>query len=303
MTQKKKRKGTKTRSFGSSKRESHDSSDFYDRKLFDDIPAQSNDPYVENKVPSKYINKIICSSSEVMKELPDNSIHLMITSPPYCSGKVYDLDLTLDAYSSFLNSIWKEIHRVLIPGGRACVNAANLGRKPYIPLHSIIINSYLNIGFLMRGEIIWDKSASAGSSTAWGSWQSASNPVLRDVHEYILIFSKASFKRKKNKTKTDTITKEEFLENTKSIWQFPTVSAKKIGHPAPYPLELPRRLIQLYSFKGDVVLDPFMGSGQTAIAAVEAHRNFVGYELKDEYVALAEKRINEFRNSKMDSPN
>ena len=121
------------------------------------------------------------------------------------------------------------------------------------------------IGFLMRGEIIWDKSASAGSSCAWGSFKSASNPCLRDIHEYILVFSKGDYKLPRSKSerenRIDTIENKEFVEFTKSIWRFPTVSAKRIGHPAPFPVELPRRLIELYSFKGDIILDPFMGSG------------------------------------------
>ena len=144
----------------------------------------------------------------------------------------------------------------------------------------------------MRGEIIWDKSSSAGSSTAWGSWQSASNPTLRDIHEYIMIFSKDSFSRTR-KDKEDTISKEEFLKFTKSIWDFPTVSAKKIGHPSPFPEELPRRLIHLYTFKKDIILDPFMGSGQTGIAAIKSSRCFVGYDINKIYCDLAMKRISE----------
>jgi len=155
----------------------------------------------------------------------------------------------------------------------------------------------IRLGFLMRGEIIWDKAASAGTSTAWGSWCSASNPTLRDVHEYILVFSKGSFSRPKKSgggEKTDTISKEQFLEFTKSIWSFPTESAKKIGHPAPFPIELPFRAIQLYTYQNDVILDPFMGSGQTAFAAIKAKRHFVGYEISPEYKDLADKRIKRF---------
>jgi site-specific DNA-methyltransferase (adenine-specific) len=143
----------------------------------------------------------------------------------------------------------------------------------------------------MRGEIIWNKAASASPSTAWGSWKSAANPTLRDVHEYILVFSKGVFKRQNPLQKTNTISKEEFLEFTKSVWSFPAEQAGKIGHPAPFPLELPHRLIQLYSFKDDVVLDPFMGSGQTAIAALNLKRHYIGYELNAEYVSLANTRI------------
>jgi site-specific DNA-methyltransferase (adenine-specific) len=230
-----------------------------------------------------------------MNEIPSNSVHLMVSSPPYNSSKEYDEDLSLEEYLNFLNRVWTEVKRVLVPGGRACINIANLGRKPYIPLHSYLIEGMIELGFLMRGEIIWDKSASAGTSTAWGSWKSSTNPTLRDVHEYILIFSKGQFKRYKSDESLDTISRDEFLTNTKSVWTFPTESAKRIGHPAPFPLELPYRLIQLYSFQGDIVLDPFMGSGQTAIAALKASRRFVGYDINQEYVDLATRRIEHFK--------
>jgi site-specific DNA-methyltransferase (adenine-specific) len=215
----------------------------------------------------------------------------MVTSPPYNVGKVYDEDMTMLEYLSTLERVWAEVFRLLVPGGRACINITNLGRKPYIPMHTWIIDSMLRLGFLMRGEIIWNKAASASSSTAWGSWKSATNPTLRDVHEYILVFSKGAFKRQNPHKRENTISKDEFLEFTKSVWTFPAESASKIGHPAPFPLELPYRLIQLYSFKDDVVLDPFMGSGQTAIAALKLGRHFIGYELNPEYVTLANARI------------
>ena len=175
-------------------------------------------------------------------------------------------------------------------GGRACVNVANLGRRPYIPLHTHIIAEMLEIGYWMRGEIIWDKGASAGASTAWGSWMSPSNPSLRDVHEYILVFSKDSMRRHKN-GRESTITREEFLEYTKSVWAFPSESANRVGHPAPFPVELPYRLIQLYTFKGDIVLDPFCGSGTTCVAALKTGRHYVGLDNNEEYVRLARKRM------------
>ena len=146
----------------------------------------------------------------------------------------------------------------------------------------------------MRGEIIWNKAASASASTAWGSWRSASNPTLRDVHEYILVFSKGTFRRQRLLDRQSTITRDEFLEYSKSVWNFPAEPARKIGHPAPFPKELPHRLIQLYTFSREVVLDPFMGSGQTAIAALQTDRYFVGYELEPKYVDLCEKRIRKF---------
>ena len=130
-----------------------------------------------------------------------------------------------------------------------------------------------------------------------GSFASASSPCLRDVHEYILIFSKLINKLEKG-SKEDTINKKDFIEWTKSIWTFPAVSAKKIGHPAPFPEELPRRLIEFYSYKGDVILDPFMGSGTTAIAALKSRRHFIGFEISEEYFILANKRIKEVKEQK-----
>jgi len=142
----------------------------------------------------------------------------------------------------------------------------------------------------MRGEIIWNKASSSSPSTAWGSWLSAVNPVLRDIHEYILIFCKESFSRD-GKKKRSSLTREEFLELTKSVWTFPAVSAKSIGHPAPFPEELPNRLIKLYTFKGDIVLDPFCGSGTTCISALKNERHYIGYDIEEKYVKLANKRI------------
>jgi len=285
------RKSTRTSSFGSPGRAGHDARAFYSARLYEGQPQEQEEKYFENPVPADKLDTIIHASSEQMADLPDASIHLMVTSPPYNVGKDYDQDLSLEEYLAFLKRVWAETYRVLVPGGRACVNVANLGRKPYIPLHAMLIADMLDLGFLMRGEVIWDKAASASSSTAWGSWQSAANPTLRDTHEYILIFSKGNFRREKVEGRASAISKEEFLETTKSVWTFGAESARKVGHPAPFPVELPYRLIQLYTFSGEVALDPFMGSGQTAIAALKAGRHFVGYEVNEEYLKLAEKRI------------
>jgi len=292
---KRRKEGTETSSFGSPGRFGHDSSKFYNSRLYEGLPKEKDKVvYFENEINKDLLNKIFCKSSEHMEELPDNSVHLMVTSPPYNVGKEYDKGLTLDEYRSLLTRVFKETYRVLVPGGRACINVANLGRKPYIPLDVFIVQSMLDIGFLMRGEIIWDKGSSAAASTAWGSWCSPSNPTLRDVHEYILIFSKNTFSRQNPKGRNSTITQEEFLEWTKSVWSFPAESATRVGHPAPFPVELPLRLIKLYTFEGEVVLDPFMGSGTTAIAALQTSRYYVGYDIEPEYVKLAEKRIKDF---------
>lgn len=296
-----KRKKTKTSEFGVSGRISHDSTPFYSRKMYRDLelPKPSKTDLIENPVPPEYLDKLIVGDArEILKKLPDNCVHLMVTSPPYNVGKEYDEDLTLREYLDFIEEVLREVYRVLVWGGRVCFNVANLGRKPYIPLHAYIIQIFEKIGYLMRGEIIWYKGNSiAGSSTAWGSWQSATNPVLRDVHEYILVFSKGSFKREKN-GKKDTISRDEFIEFTRSVWIFPPASAKEVGHPAPFPIELPYRCIQLYTFEGDVVLDPFVGSGTTCIAAIMLRRHYIGIDINKEYIRLAQNRISQFLTQK-----
>jgi site-specific DNA-methyltransferase (adenine-specific) len=260
--------------------------------MYAGLAARGAEARAEVPVPEDRLDRVYAASSESMSELPDDSVHLMVTSPPYNARKEYDQDLSLDEYRGLLRRVFRETYRVLAPGGRACVNVANLGRKPYIPLHAYVIADMLELGYLMRGEVIWHKGGSAGQSTAWGSWRSAANPVLRDVHEYILIFSKESLARRSHGRPT-TISKESFLDWTKSVWSFPAVSARQVGHPAPFPEELPRRLIELYSYEGDVVLDPFCGSGTTCLAAFRAGRHYVGYEVEPRYVRLAEKRLAE----------
>ena len=282
---------TETSSFGSVLRESHSSKKFYSAKLFEEYKIPEKVEFKEKKKKKGNLNRIYCKSSENMSEIPDESVHLMITSPPYNVGKEYDEDLSLDEYLNLLTSVFGETYKKLVPGGRACINIANIGRKPYIPLHAMVIEIMLDLGFLMRGEIIWDKSASAGGSCAWGSWMSASNPVLRDYHEYILVFSKQSYSKNKAQKKRDTIERDDFIQWTKSVWTFPAVNAKKIGHPAPFPVELPHRLINLYSYEGDIVLDPFCGSGTTCIAALKNNRNYIAYEINPEYVSLSQNRI------------
>lgn len=281
---------TQTSTFGTRGRTNHNSDRFYNSKLYKELEIKSITNTTNNTFPNKYLNKIICASSENMSELPDNCVDLMITSPPYNASKEYDEDLSLKEYLQLLENVFFETYRVLINGGRACINVANLGRRPYIPLSDYISQIMTHIGFNMRGEIIWNKAASASPSTAWGSWKSASNPILRDIHEYILIFSKGDYKKEK-KSKENTISKEDFIEWTKSIWTMNAESAKRIGHPAPFPEELPYRLIQLYSFKDDIILDPFIGSGTTAVSALKSNRNFIGYDTNKEYVLLAKRRI------------
>ena len=291
------KKRTQSSSFGVSNREGHDSSKYYNSRLYENVPKES-DVGLPQAFPENLKNQLICQDARNMSQIPSNSVHHMITSPPYNVSKEYDENLSLQEYLSLLREVFSEVYRVLVPGGRAVINIANVGRKPYIPLATYVNTIMIEIGFLMRGEVIWDKSASAGSSTAWGSFQSASNPCLRDVHEYILIFSKGSFslsrtEEEKSEGRINTIEKQEFIDLTKSIWRFPTASAKRIGHPAPFPIELPRRSIEFYTYAGDVVLDPFIGAGSTALAALNTGRFYVGFDISQDYIHLANNRIHE----------
>ena len=240
---------------------------------------------------SKVKNKIINKSSENMEELVDNCIALTVTSPPYNIGKLSDVEMSDEDYWKMIEKCFKEVYRVTESGGRLVVNVANLGRKPYIPFSDKYTELLINIGFIMRGEIIWQKSKGANANFAWGSWLSASNPVIRDIHEYCLVFSKESMT--KASKGSSTIEKEEFMDSTLSIWNIPPARAKKIGHPAPYPTELVERFIKLYTYEEELVLDPFIGSGTTAIGAINLNRNYIGYETNEEYVKLTNKRIKE----------
>ena len=244
---------------------------------------------IDSNNESKIIDKIFHKSSENMSELENNSVSLTVTSPPYNIGKDSDLDLTDDEYWAMMENIFTEIYRVTESGGRLVVNVANLGRKPYIPFSKYFTELLIEIGFIMRGEIIWQKSKGANANFAWGSWLSASNPVIRDIHEYCLVFSKDSLR--KSSQGESSIKKEEFMESTLSIWNINPARAKKIGHPAPFPIELPQKFINLYTYKKDLVLDPFLGSGTTAVAAKLLERNFIGYEIEEKYIAIANNRL------------
>jgi len=285
-------KKSRTSSFGVPRREGHDSAPFYRRALYRGLAKENHACEEPVDPPAAILDSIFCHTSEQMAEIPDNCVDLMVTSPPYCSGKDYDPDITLDEYLGLLERVFREVYRVLKHGGRAAVNIANLGRKPYLPLHAHVALLCQEIGFLMRGEIIWDKGTMSGSC-AWGSWRSPANPVLRDTHEYILVFSKGTFRHGAAGEREASLGRDEFLTYTQSIWRFPPERAKQVGHPAPFPLELPLRLIRLYTYTGDLVLDPFLGSGTTAVAARKSGRRFVGYETEPEYVRLAQERLHE----------
>ena len=246
---------------------------------------------VEKNKKTNKKNIIFNKSAEKMDDLIDNCISLTVTSPPYNVGKLSDNNLSDEDYWKLMRQCFKEVYRVTESGGRLALNVANLGRKPYIPFSNMFTDLMLDLGFLMRGEIIWQKSKGANANFAWGSWLSASNPVIRDIHEYCLVFSKEGMS-KGSKGKS-TIEKEEFMESTLSIWNINPARAKKIGHPAPFPVELAERFINLYSYEKDLILDPFIGSGTTALAASKLKRNYIGYEVNAEYCKLAEKRLAE----------
>lgn len=274
---------TKTRSFGAGSREGHDSTPYYRRALVS--VTETTD--LDTAVP-EVANEVFCHTAERMSELPDDSVALMVTSPPYHVGKDYDTESTFEEYLALLERVFSETYRVLQPGGRAVVNVANLGRRPYVPLSHEVAARMRAIGFFMRAEVIWRKAKGAGGNCAWGSWRSAANPVVRDVHEYCLCFSKGRFDRVV-KGESD-VSAEEFLASTLSVWDIAPEKASKVDHPAPFPVELPRRFIRLYTYKGEWVLDPFMGSGSTAVAAVLSERKWIGYDIDPDYCETTRKR-------------
>ena len=287
-------KRTSTSAFGVSKRQGHDASSFYGRQLYQqdgEVAAADNGTAgaVSAAPLSTWADRIYCQSAESMAELPDNSVGLAFTSPPYNVGKEYDDDLSFERYLDLIGGVGREVYRVLVPGGRYVVNIANLGRKPYIPLHAHFYQVHMAAGFLPMGEVIWQKARGASGNCAWGSWKSARAPRLRDVHEYLLVFAKQDFGRP-DRGESD-VERDEFMAATLSIWDIPPESAKRVGHPAPFPVELAERVIRLYSYVGDVVLDPFVGSGTTCVAAAKNTRHWVGFDISPEYCMLATARI------------
>lgn len=284
---------TQTSSFGTSKREGHDSSTFYERNLYSAFfkePASAKDLAVPTPALDGWVDQIYQQSSTAMSDIPDNGVALAFTSPPYNVGKEYDEDMGFEEYLALIREVGKEVYRVLKPGGRYVINIANLGRKPYIPLHSFFYTLHIQeLGFLPMGEIIWQKGKGASGSCAWGSWRSAKAPRLRDLHEYLLVFAKQAYSRPDKGE--STIDRDEFMDATLSIWNIPPESAKRVGHPAPFPVDLAKRVIQLYSYRDDVVLDPFLGSGTTCVAAKVLGRKYVGFDISEEYCTLARRRL------------
>jgi len=304
------RESTTTSSFGSGRREGHDASAFYDRFPAPDI---SDDDRVE---PATGFDppRAILGDSRDMRHLPDSCVALVVTSPPYFVGKEYENEVTVAArpgnvlsevpgsyreYLQLLHDVFRECYRVLEPGGRIAVNVANLGRKPYRSLSADVIRIFGDLGLFLRGEIIWHKATANSGSCAWGSFRSPSNPVLRDVTERVVVASKGRFDRAHSAARRQTLglphvattNSDEFMEATLDVWTIPAESARRVGHPAPFPVELPLRLVHLYTYENDLVLDPFLGSGSTLVAARLASRRGVGYDIDTEYVRIAEDRL------------
>ncbi len=302
------RQATSTSSFGVGRREGHDSSAFYNR-----FTAPLID---ENGTVAKpaCLDRIWTGDARDMDgcgDVADDSVALMVTSPPYFAGKAYEADLGSDGvpgsyveYLEMLTDVFAECVRKLEPGGRMAVNVANLGRKPYRSLSADVIDILSNrLGLLLRGEVIWLKARGAGGNCAWGSFASPANPVLRDLTERVVIASKGRFDRAMSpraraaagQPSKGSISADEFMEATTDVWEIPAESAQRVGHPAPFPVELPQRLIELYTYERDLVLDPFMGVGSTAVAAVRTGRHYVGFDTDAGYVEAAEQRVAEER--------
>jgi site-specific DNA-methyltransferase (adenine-specific) len=283
------------------RRESHDASGFYGR--FTPPVLNADDTVVRSPIGEKPI----LGDARRMDEVEDGSVALVVTSPPYFAGKEYEEALgeghvpaSYFEYLAMLTAVFAESVRTLEPGGRIAVNVANLGRKPYRSLSADVIGILQDeLGLLLRGEVIWLKARGASGSCAWGSFQSPANPVLRDVTERVVIASKGRFDRAVSRQKRTalglpseiSVSKDEFIEATTDVWEIAAERATRVGHPAPFPVELPLRLIELYTYRDDLVLDPFMGSGTSGVAAVRTGRRFVGYDTETTYVEIAEQRI------------
>lgn len=244
-------------------------------------------------------NSITCGEAvEVMGTWPDGCVNCVVTSPPYNGGIEYGAG-TDDArpwpeYEAWARAWVHEAARLLCDGGRFCLNvAAIMGRSPAYPLGALYANAIGEAGLLYRGEIVWDKGPSRNNSTAWGSWRSPANPSLRDSYEVVLVASKGSYDLPNPRGEVADLSAEEFTRDTNSLWRVPCETVRH--HPAPFPVALAGRLIKLYSWPGDLVIDPFAGSGTTGVAAINLGREFLGCELNPEYVALANERLRRAR--------
>lgn len=264
----------------------------------------------------KFLNAIFCSDAfSFTKRVPSSSIDMIITSPPYNFKKSYDGDdsnddLHIDVYlHTFLLPIWKECYRILKDDGRIAINIQPL-YKEYVLTHHLISEQLSALGFKLMAEFVWDKgNFSEATSTAFGSWLSPSAPFIRYRHEFILVFAKKTRKKPMNpeyikyygskkeaKNALIDLERDKFLEWTISPWNFSGQGnmVKKFGHPAMFPEELPERLVKLYTYKGDVVFDPFLGAGTTAVASWNNDRRFIGCDHSLEYCKTAFERIKKF---------
>ncbi len=257
--------------------------------------AQDHNFSKKNKeAPSEFINKVLVGDSEeVLKKLPDNSIDLIFTSPPYNFGldyKNHEDGINWNEYFDKLFRIFKECIRVLKYGGRIIVNVQPLF-SDYIPIHHIISNFFMKNKLIWKGEILWEKHNYNCKYTAWGSWKSPSNPYLKYTWEFLEIFSKGTLKHYGEKENAD-ITADEFKKWVYAKWDIaPEFKMKKYGHPAMFPEELTERVIKLFSFRGDIVLDPFGGVGTTCAVAKRLGRKYLCIDVSEEYCKKAEERL------------
>ena len=298
------RESTSTSNFGVGRREGHDSSAFYSRFP---LPKISEDSEVARPA---CVDRLWVGDARQMDrygDIADSSVALVVTSPPYYAGKEYEeaigeghIPASYIEYLEMLHDVFAECVRKLEPGGRIAVNVANLGRKPYRSLSADVIDILQNrLKLLLRGEVIWQKARGASGNCAWGSFQQPGNPVLRDLTERVVIASKGRFGRARRAVdraeeglpSVGSAFADEYMEATTDVWEIPPASATRVGHPAPFPVELPERLIELYTYRHDLVLDPFMGAGTTAVAAVRTGRHYAGFDTDDGYVQLAEERV------------
>jgi site-specific DNA-methyltransferase (adenine-specific) len=298
-----KRRATTTSSFGAGARESHDATPFYRRFC---PPELSEDDTV--LAPRPVAEPFVHGDARHMDTVADGSVALVVTSPPYFAGKQYEEELERDGvpssyleYLGLLEAVFAECVRKLEPGGRIAVNVANLGRKPYRSLSADVIRLFEDLGLLLRGEIVWQKGEGANGSCAWGSFRRAANPVLRDITERVVVASKGRFDRARSARRRaagglphrSTLPPEDFMALTLDVWSIPPESARRVGHPAPFPVELPEQLIRLYTYEDDLVLDPFMGSGSALVAAARLGRRYVGYDTDAGYAEIARRRVEE----------
>jgi DNA modification methylase len=292
---------TSTSNFGVGRREAHDASGFYARF---ERPLLSDDDNVS--FPRQITEPLVVGDSSFMSTLHDNEVALIVTSPPYFAGKQYEEELERDgiptSYAEFLEmltGVFADCWRVLEPGGRIAVNVANLGRKPYRSLAGDVTDILSRLGYLLRGEVVWRKGEGANGSCAWGSYRSPANPVLRDTTERVILASKGRFDRAIPAAKRAplglpskiTITADEFMASTLDVWDLLPESAKRVHHPAPFPVSLPERLIHLFTYENDLVVDPFVGSGSTMVAAQRTRRRYAGYDLDETYLEIARARL------------